>query len=1107
MLLRKTRPGLLVATLTLLGGQLFAQVTSGNIVGTVYDPTGATVPNAPVTATNEATGVASSTTSTSTGEYRIPNVPAGAYTVTVNAAGFAKAKVADVQVPLNQTVTANVTLQVGQTATTVEVSTAAVAIDTSTAQVQETFETKQMMDLPTASSGSGVINLSLLNAGVASSGGIGQGTGPSIGGQRPTNNNYTVEGVDINNKSVTGPVLTIPNDAVAEFTVLQNQFSPEFGHSSGGQFNQVVKSGTNSFHGALYEYNVNRDYLAADNLSAVLGTPLHPRYDDNRFGGNFGGPIKRNKLFFFVNYEYEPFGQLGGATQYFAPTQEGYAMLAAIPGINQTNLQQLQKYMGTGATATTEGLPLTSTIQVGPGNRSLGTGAWAGSGAGLTTIPVGSISVAAPNFSNTSRGVASLDYNLSDKDSIRGRYIFNRFGGIDTSGFPAEFYTTIPSNAYVVEISEYHTFSPAVTNELRLGYNRLNQNFPVTGQKFPGLDQFPTLAIYDLNINNWGPDPNAPQYGIQNTWQGADSVSWVKGNHSLKFGFDGWRSISPQNFLQRSRGDYEWTYLSDFLFDNFPDAVAQRSVGTGVYSGDQYLLGWFGNDSWKIRPNLTINIGVRYEYLTVPYTETLQKLNAAASTPGLITFGNPKTQKNAWMPRVGIAWSPGTTGKTSIRAGFGRNYDILYDNLGILSEPPVFNSTIDVTGQSGTGFLANGGIIGAYTPPTDPATLRANTASFVPDQRRPESLQWNFGVQHVFGENYTFESRYLGSRGIDLPMQDRINIQAVVNKSNQLPTYLTAPSQATLDSLPNTLSKLETAFNNGGYLLQPYLDYGYYSPIVGFMPVGNSTYHGWANQLTRRFASGLQFVGAYTWSHNIDDSTATAFTTVLTPRRPEDFQNLKLDRASSGLDHRQRFTFEMIYDVPFFKNSNWFMKNIVGNWEIAPVYTYQTGTLVTVQSGTDSNLNTDSATDRTIINPSGSPYLGSNVTSLKNSNGDVVAYLATNPNAMYIKAGLGTLPNAARDTMHLNPINDIDATAAKRFNVTERFALEFSARVGNVLNHPQYVGGFINDVAPLGFTGGLQRQVMEPQATIFHQPSQAFSSNPRGMALALKLTF
>src|SRR6185312_4119460 len=150
--------------------------------------------------------------------------------------------------------------------------------------------------------------LSLLNAGVTTSGGSGYGTGPSVGGQRPTNNNFTIEGIDNNSLSVTGPIVTVPTDAVAEFSVLQNQFSPDFGHSSGGQFNQVVKSGANEFHGALYEYFNNRNLDAADNLDFVKGNPLHPRSDTNRFGGNFGGPIKRNKLFFFADYEYQPSG-------------------------------------------------------------------------------------------------------------------------------------------------------------------------------------------------------------------------------------------------------------------------------------------------------------------------------------------------------------------------------------------------------------------------------------------------------------------------------------------------------------------------------------------------------------------------------------------------------------------------------------------------------------------------------------------------------------------------------------------------------------------------------------------------------------------------------
>ena len=257
----------------------------------------------------------------------------------------------------------------------------------------------------------------------------------------------------------------------------------------------------------------------------------------------------------------------------------------------------------------------------------------------------------------------------------------------------------------------------------------------------------------------------------------------------------------------------------------------------------------------------------------------------------------------------------------------------------------------------------------------------------------------------------------------------------------------------------------------------------------------------------------MQFNAAYTWSHAIDDSTADVFSTYLTPRRPEDSTNLALDRSSSALDHRQRFTFQALYDLPFFKHSNWFMKNVVGNWEFVPVYTYQTGTSVDVQSGVDSNLNGDSAGDRAFVNPTGQANVGSGVTALTNSSGDIVAYLANNLNARYIQAGLGTLPNGGRNTAQLPPIDDVDLTIAKSFNITESKKLQFSARFINLFNHPQYVGGFLSDVAPTtpanGNAGNTDaiHSFLEPQSGIFLQPSQAFSSNPRQLQLALKFIF
>ena len=1108
----------------------FAQTTSGQLTGTVFDPAGAVVPGASITATKQDTGVASTTTSTSAGEYRINNLLAGKYDLTVTASGFTKSELKGVDVTLNQVATANISLQVGQSTQTVEVSAEGAVIDTTTAQLQNTYTAEQLATLPMVSGGSGVINASLLQAGIATGGAVGLGTGPSVGGQRPRNNNFTIEGVDNNNKAVTGPLVQVPNDAVSEFTVIANQFSPEYGHSSGGQFNQIIKSGTNQFHGTLYEYFTNRDLNAADNLNAVEGNPLHPRYDNNRFGGNFGGPIKKDKLFFFVDWEYNPIGQ-SSTTGYDAPTAAGYSMLAAIPGISTTNLQQYQKYLGAAPTGS-------ETFYVNPNVYLAGTGASSslaaltapGGGlvAGTVSIPAGTISSSLPNFQNYNTGLASVDYAISDHDQLRGRFVLERSGQIDTAGFPQAFFQTLPFNYYLVTVSEYHNFSPNLTNELRLGYNRYFNTTPVPNISYPGLDQFPSMNVYEGNFGSTlGPDGNAPQFTIINTYQVNDGLTWTKGRHNLRFGFDGTSWISPQSFTQRSRGDYEWSFLSDYMFDYYPDYIAQRSLGAQLYSGNQYLYGFYGNDSWKVRPNLTINIGLRYEYLTVPIAEQGQDRNAVSNVPGLITFQKPQPMGLALMPRIGIAYSPGTSGKTSIRAGFGRNFDVLPDNFGLLTLPPQATTTVDCTGGPatgcsqaggpGAGFLANGGIK-PNSPTSVPslADLRAGTGGYVPNQTRPEAVQWNIGVQHVFANNYTFESNYIGTHGVYLPVQIQLNRQPVVNASNALPLYYSMPSQGTLDSLTNTLSGLQGQLAAGGNILPGYLAAGFTGIITSYQPWGNSSYNGWANTLTRRFSNGWQLIGAYTWSHNIDDSTAEVFSTYVTPRRPQNAQDLAADRSSSALDHRQRFTIESIYEFTPFKNGNWLMKNVVGNWQIAPVFQYQTGTLYDVQSADDANLNGDTAGDRAFVNGNGQAGVGSGTTALTNSAGETVAYLANNPNARYIRAPAGTFPNGGRNTGMLPPIDDIDITLAKNFNLTERFRVQFAARVFNLFNHPQYVGGFISDVAPAGLalpgtntspTTTLVHNFLIPSSSTFADPSQAFSSNPRQMSLSLKVVF
>ena len=309
-------PFTLLGVVLLLSALSFGQAISGDLTGVVKDASGAYVASADVTVTNLGTGFTQTLKTNPQGEYRFVNLPAGHYSVDVNAPGM-KGGYRDVEVTLNKVATANVTTAVVSTGTSVEVNEQAVSIDTTTPTIATTFDAKQAADsaiTSTGGTGSGVLNLSLLDAGVASSGGIGVGMGPAVGGQRPRNNNFTVDGVDNNSITVTGPLIQIPNDAVDSLTVLQNQYSAEFGHSSGGQFNETIKSGTNQFHGRAYEYFQNRDLNAIDSQTALSQvsngqTPSNPRFDNNRYGGQFGGPILKNKLFFFTNWEYNSIGQ------------------------------------------------------------------------------------------------------------------------------------------------------------------------------------------------------------------------------------------------------------------------------------------------------------------------------------------------------------------------------------------------------------------------------------------------------------------------------------------------------------------------------------------------------------------------------------------------------------------------------------------------------------------------------------------------------------------------------------------------------------------------------------------------------------------------------
>jgi hypothetical protein len=489
----------------------------------------------------------------------------------------------------------------------------------------------------------------------------------------------------------------------------------------------------------------------------------------------------------------------------------------------------------------------------------------------------------------------------------------------------------------------------------------------------------------------------------------------------------------------------------------------------------------------------------------VPRDDRRQVLNASSSRPGLIDFREPVAETLNFAPRIGIAYSPGTSGLTSIRAGFGMSYDNYFDNLGTNSKPPQLESTLDdpVVGSDTPGYLRNGGIAPTRRPASlTPADALAATSAYIPDQNLPYSMQWNLGVQRVFAQNYTAEVRYLGTRGVNLFTQHRLNSYAPVTANRGLPLYYQRPAQGTLDSLSLTLPQLTAE----GPFLPEWAAAGFDQQfIVAFDNRGNSIYHGLAAELSRRFSAGLLFKAAYTWSKLIYDSTADLNSTSLAPRRPQDFFDMRNERARSFLDRAHRFTFSAVWDIRPFQNSNWLVKNVVGNWTLAPIYTYESPQYATVQSGLDSNLNGDTAGDRAIVNAGGDLSRGTDVTPLTNSAGATVAYLVDDPTAGYVRARPGLFPNAGRSTIPMGNINNFDLNVTKRFAIGEAKAFEIRALFLNLPNHPQYTPGYVNTVL---FKASAQtRNHLIPGNPLFGDYTQVFDSNSRTMQLVARFTF
>ncbi|HEX8144572.1 MAG TPA: VIT domain-containing protein [Pyrinomonadaceae bacterium] len=1011
-------------------------------------------------------------------------------------------------------------------------------IESTNAQLSRSFDGRQVADLAQTNVGGalggGANSLGLIAPNVVSPGSIGTCVGGSVGGQRSRSNNFMLDGVDNNDKLATGQQGYVSPENVAQFTLVQNPFSAEFGRSTGGQFLTTTKTGTNEFHGSVYGFFRNRYLNALDarqkaasvvrEHTPLAGMTFMARSDFFRGGANLGGPVYlpafgagpspfysgKDKLFFYVAYERLQQGSSASHGGINAPTAQGLTMLNSIPGLSPVNLSVFNLHT-----------PVAPFNDAGTINVN------------GVAVPIGNVAFAAPNFLKQNNVVANVDFNQAPNTTHRWRFDLTNRVAVDTRADLPAFYALRPDGQRLFSYGLTHIFTPTLINDLRLAYRRSQVSTPAPAVTFTGLDAFPNIGLADLRLDI-GPDPSAPQFVAENNYQVMDSFTYVHDRHTLKFGGDFRHIISLQRFTGGERGDYQYSSADLFLRDLSPDLAGERSAGGVTYYGNQNIFYAFVQDDWRVRPNLTLNLGLGYSYQQMPAGARLQALNAISSVPGLLSFGVPATQKSNFAPKLGIVYAPdskyglmrrvfGRNGKSSIRAGFAMGHDYIFDQIYSSSQPPQLRQSLALPSLTARtpNFIAGGGLTNLLLPTGDAAAARRATSSFVPDQEVPYSLLWALSIQRQFLTDWSLELRYLGTRGLHLLTQNRINRIGKVGIGGRtgLPTFFNAPTQAQIDALRAqlTLADIEARSN-----YEPRFDASGFNGanLQAFLSNGSSTYHGASAQLLRRFSGGFELSAAYTWSHVIDDSTAELFSTVLSPHRAEEFQDLGRERADSALDRRHRFVVSAIYELPFFRNnSGGLAALLLGGYSFTGTWTLESGERATVLSGLDANLNADAAADRTIRNPSGVRNTASTVVALLSTctafNGDgscaqsdaarTVGYLAVNPSAEYIQAGPGAVSNSARNTLQLPGINNVDFSIFKNFPLGERRKIQLRADFFNLFNHPQYVPGSVNDITPTR-TAGLANVNTVGRAA-FNRPDLVFSSNPRVIQMALRFDF
>ena len=1015
-----------------------AQMTRGGIAGTVRDTSGAIVPGATITVTNVATNAVQTAVSDAQGFYRVAALEPGTYTVSVELSGFSKVEQRDVRVRTALDSTVDVTLKPATLGETVTVTAEATTVlNKSNATIATTIPARAIEELPLPG-GRNINNLVLTVPN--SSNTTGQG-GFAINGNRPRNNNYMVDGSDNNDISVTISTSQIVPEAVAEFQVLQNPYSVEFGRNTGGQINVITKSGSNRFAGDIFDYYQTSGFNSRTNIEKAsnpdIKTPA--KLIRHQAGGDVGGPILRDKAFFFGLYQrdsQQP-GQRPSGTTVRIPTQAGYAALQNVP-LRAATRDFPVAQTAASRQAVLQRLSFLQDVLAGnPTFRNVSTTSVNGVPieTGQTNLPL-----IDPSLYHTWLGRA--DFRPVASDTITARYSLNdrKDEGIASTGFGSRFMANQALLDTNLALSNAHIFSSRMLNEFRFSFVRRDLDFPENDPESP------TATI--TGLFQLGGASNFPQGRLTDSYQFSNTLTWNTGRHGLKFGTD----IRYNDVVNRAAFDSKGTFLFNNLQDyinNVPFSVAQ-ALQTSSWEAQQLQSYFFVQDDFRVTPDLTLNLGLRYELSEVPLGMfgAEDEFVRAAMVPGPV-----KKDTNNWAPRAGFAYSPRTNnwllgdGETVFRGGFGIGYDVLFYNLLVVNAsnyPRVV--TLTEFNPVLVGDLYPNRLTGSTTPEFRALNTWTNSAE---NTENPEQRFYSLTMQRQVG-NYTFEVGYSGSRGYK-----------GINQIHMNPAILTEAQAATVRA-GGTIPTLQNR------RLEPTI--GPRTVIPAYTgPGGNdvearSEYNAVFVSANRRFVDGLLLNASYTfskWMSNNDASLGEGGTES-SSQRPQNMFDYEAEWSRSNFDRPHRLALSYIWEVPGPRTG--FLGQVIGGWQLSGVTQGQSGRPFTILTGVDSNGDGNVGSDRPNIDPAGSFVWDKEHRTFTN-NGYYVAPVGSNNLLIANALGNGNAPrNSERTAGYWNT----DLALMKRFNLPGD--VRFTVRVDafNVFNQDNY-GGVPGTTIPASF--------------------------------------